>query len=270
MSSVITQHDQPRKPSPAAAASLQAGQGHALWVRICHWVAVGAVLCLLVSGYAMLMTNPRLYWGEVGNSLIPPLLELPVSRNYQHGGWSEPTPFFDTPDSPVSASRGYEILNQNSWGRSLHFLASWFLVAVGLTYLVFGLLSGHLRRNLVPRGAELKPRTLWADLVSHLRLQIAPARGGPPYGLLQRCAYCLVVFVVAPLIVLSGLTMSPTVTASWPVLLDLFGGYQSARTIHFFLFIALLLFLIVHLLMVLLSGPGRQLRAMTLGQKHER
>lgn len=269
MSSVITQPDERGAPSRAAPLPTRIGRGHAVWVRICHWVGVIAVVCLLVSGYAMLMTNPRLYWGEVGNPLVPPWLELPVSHNYRHGGWSEPTPFFDTPDSPVSANRGYEILNPNGWGRSLHFLAAWFLVAAGAAYLVFGLVSGHLRRNLVPRGAELAPGSLWSDLVSHLRFRIAPTTGGPPYGVLQRCAYCLILFVVAPLIVLTGLTMSPTITASYPVLLDLFGGYQSARTIHFLLFVALLLFLIVHLLMVVLSGLGRQLRAMTLGQKHD-
>lgn len=87
------------------------------------------------------------------------------------------------------------------------------------------------------------------------------------FGLLQRLTYCLILFVAAPLIVLTGLTMSTTVTANYPFLLDLFGGYQSARTIHFFGFAALLLFLVVHLLMVFLSGPGRQLRAMTLGSK---
>lgn len=249
------------------APSLHVGRGHARWVRICHWVGVVAVLCLLVSGYAMLMTNPRLYWGEVGNSLIPPMLELPVSRNYQHGGWSEATPFFDTPGSPVTANRVYDILNLNGWARSLHFLASWFLVVVGCIYLLTGLLSGHLRRNLLPGGAEQEPRTLWSDLVGHLRLRIARTTGGPPYGPLQRLAYSLILLVVAPLIVLTGLTMSPTVTASYPALLDLFGGYQSARTIHFFAFVALALFLLVHLLMVILSGPGRQLRAMTLGQK---
>ena len=267
MSTVVTEPASPGASSPADTALLHVGQGHAAWVRICHWTAVVAVLCLLVSGWAMLMTNPRLYWGEVGNSLVPPLFELPVSRNYQHGGWSEPTPFFDTPGSPVTANRGYEILNLNGWARSLHFLASWFLVAVGCAYLLAGLFSGHLARNLLPRPRDLAPRTLWADVASHLRLRIPRTTGGPPYGILQRCAYSLILFIVVPLIVLTGLTMSPTVTASYPLLLDLFGGYQSARTLHFFGFAAVALFLLVHLVMVVLSGAGRQLRAMTLGQQ---
>lgn len=270
MSTVITGQQDRQLPTSGAAASAPARQGHARWVRVCHWVGAFTIGCLLVSGYAMLMTNPRLYWGEVGNPLTPALFELPVSRNYQHGGWSAPTPFFEAADSPVTANRGYEILNVNSWSRSLHFLASWFLVAVGGAYLLAGLVSGHLRRNLLPAGSELNARSFRDDLARHLRLQMASAGGGPPYGLLQRLTYCLILFVVAPLIVLTGLTMSPTVTASYPFLLDLFGGYQSARTIHFFGFAVLLLFLIVHLLMVLLSGPGRQLRAMTLGLKRGR
>lgn len=270
MSLMTTGQEEEKLRSRPEAVARHLGERHAIWVRICHWLAAASILALAVSGYAMLMTNPRLCWGEVCNPLTPAFLELPVSRNYQHGGWGETVPFFDGAGSPVTASRGYEILNLNGWARSLHFLVSWFLVSAGLTYLLFGLASGHLRRHLVPRPAELMPRALWADLVAHARLQIRPSSGGPPYGLLQKCAYFLVIFVVVPLLVLTGLTMSPAVTAAYPVLLDIFGGYQSARTLHFFLFVALLLFLFAHLLMVFLSGFGRQLRAMTLGQVHDR
>src|SRR6185312_15206062 len=104
---------------------------------------------------------------------------------------------------------------------------------------------------------ELAPRLVWRDVVDHLRLRIPPASGGPDYGLLQKCAYSLVVFVEAPLIVATGLAMSPAVTAAFPFLLSLFGGYQSARTIHFFTFVALLLFLFVHIVMVIKSGFRR-------------
>lgn len=241
--------------------------GHAAWVRICHWLAAFSVLALMVSGYSMLMTNPNLYWGEVGNPLIPPFLELPVSRNYQYGGWSEPTPFFETDDSPVSANRGYEILNLNSWGRSLHFLVAWILVITGCCYLVLGLVSGHFRRKLLPAPRELSPGSLWRDLKRHARFQVQASGDGAPYGVLQKIAYCMILFLVIPLIFLTGLTMSPLVTAAYPILLDLFGGYQSARTIHFFLFVAVSVFLITHLLMVFLTGVGRQIRGMTVGRK---
>jgi thiosulfate reductase cytochrome b subunit len=122
-----------------------------------------------------------------------------------------------------------------------------------------------LRHHLVPHLRELSPRLLWQDVVSHLRLPMPRASGGPPYGVLQKVTYICVVFLVLPLIVVTGLAMSPAVTASYPVLLDMFGGSQSARTIHFFAFAVLVLFLVVHISMVVLTGFKRQMRAMILG-----
>ncbi len=123
----------------------------------------------------------------------------------------------------------------------------------------------HFRSHIVPKARELAPRVVWREVVDHLRLRIPPASGGPHYGLLQKSAYSLVVFVAAPLMALTGLAMSPAVTAAFPLLLRLFGGYQSARTIHFFAFVALLLFVCVHVMMVVMSGFRRQIRAMTVG-----
>lgn len=240
--------------------------GHARWVRISHWILTASFLTLAVTGVLILMVHPRLYWGEVGNDLTPALLELPISRNHQHGGWTGQTPFFDRASSPISASRTFEIFNQNGWGRSLHFLAAWCLVVPGAIYLLVGLFGGHFRAHLWPGAKELAPRHLWRDAVDHLRLRIPPATGGPRYGLLQKCAYTLVVFVAAPSIVITGLTMSPAVTAAFPFLLSLFGGYQSARTVHFFSFVALILFLLVHVVMVVRSGFRKQMRAMTVGE----
>jgi len=99
--------------------------------------------------------HPRLYWGEVGNDLTPALLELPISRNYQHGGWTHQVAYFPQPGSPISAIRTYEIFNENGWGRSLHFLGAWALVLTGAIYLLGGILSGHFRSNLIPRRREL-------------------------------------------------------------------------------------------------------------------
>ena len=239
--------------------------GHAHWVRLSHWILAASVLTLAFSGFEILMVHPRLYWGKVGNDLTPALFELPISRNYQHGGWAPPVTFLQEPTPVVSAARTYDIFNQNSWGRSLHFLAAWFLVVSGLIYLGAGLATGHLWRDLLPRPQEFVPRLLWQDIVTHLRLPMRPARGGPPYGLLQKLSYGIVILIALPLMVLTGLAMSPAVTAAYPGLLDLFGGSQSARTIHFFVFAALMLFLIVHLVMVALSGFARQMRAMTIG-----
>ena len=240
---------------------------HARWVRVSHWVATLSVLTLAVTGYLILMVHPRLYWGETGNDLTPALLELPISRNHRHGGWTPGTRFSEDAAGPISASRTYPIFNQNGWARSLHFLAAWCLLLPAAVYFVTGLLGGHFRSNLLPRARELSPRLLWRDVVDHLRLRIPPASGGPDYGLLQKLAYSLVVFVAAPLMLLSGLAMSPAVTAALPALLLLFGGYQSARTVHFFAFVALVLFVLVHLLMVWKSGFRRQIRSMTVGER---
>jgi thiosulfate reductase cytochrome b subunit len=246
-------------------ASARPVVGHARWLRISHWILAASVLTLAFSGFVILMAHPRLYWGNAGNDLTPALFELPIGRNYKHGGWVPETTFFPGGSPVVSAVRTYDIFNQNSWGRSLHFLAAWFLAATGLIYLTVGLASGHLWRDIVPRIRDLAPRLLWRDIVRHLRLPLPPASGGPPYGPLQKLTYAAVVFIALPLMVLTGLTMSPAVTAAYPGLLDLFGGSQSARTIHFFVFAALVLFFIVHVAMVALTGFKRQIRAMTLG-----
>lgn len=239
---------------------------HARWVRISHGIVTVSVLTLAVTGVLILMVHPRLYWGEVGNDLTPALLELPISRNHQHGGWENRTPLFMDDAGPVSASRTFDIFNQNGWGRSLHFLAAWSLVVPGVIYLLIGIGGGHFRSHIWPKARELAPHLVVRDLVNHLRLRIPAATGGPQYGLLQKCSYSLVVFIAAPLIVVTGLTMSPAVTAAFPFLLSVFGGYQSARTVHFFSFVALLMFVMVHVVMVVASGFKHQIRAMTVGE----
>ena len=240
-------------------------QGHTPWVRASHWIGAASLLVLAVTGFVILMAHPRLYWGEVGNDLTPALIELPISRNHQHGGWDTPRPFFVRADAPVSASRTFDIFNQNGWGRSLHFLAAWCLVVPGALYLLGGLVGGHFRSHLWPGARELVPRVLWHHVVEHARFRIPPASGGPRYNVLQKIAYSSVVFVAAPAMVLTGLAMSPAIAAAFQWLPRMFGGHQSARTIHFAAFVALVLFVIVHLVMVAASGFRRQMRAMTLG-----
>jgi len=253
-------------PESLALGQPSGVQRHARWVRICHWTVTVSLTTLAFSGFVILMAHPRLYWGEVGNGLTPALLELPISRNHQHSGWGPPTPFFSDAAGPVTANRTYRIFNQNGWGRSLHFLAAWCLLLPGAGYLLTGIFVGHFRTHIWPKRKELAPHRVWRDVVDHVRLRMPPASGGPHYGVLQKCVYSLIVFVAAPLMLISGLTMAPAVTASFPSLLHLFGGYQSARTIHFFTFVALLLFVFVHVGMVIKSGFRRQIRAMTIGE----
>jgi thiosulfate reductase cytochrome b subunit len=249
----------------ADAAATGTAIRHPRWVRVSHWIVTASVLTLVFSGFEILMVHPRLYWGEVGNGLTPAWIELPISRNYKHGGWSTPVPFFDTVDGPVSASHTYRIFNENSWGRSLHFLAAWGLLVPGAIYLLIGLFGGHIRAHIWPRAGEVAPRHVWRDVVEHIYFRIPPASGGPQYGVLQKTSYALVIFGAAPLMLLSGLTMAPAFTAAFPALLDIFGGYQSARTIHFLTFVSLALFVCVHVVMVIASGFWRQIRGMTVG-----
>lgn len=235
---------------------------HRRWVKSTHWIGTMSFLALIVTGFEILMVHPRFYWGDVGNDLTPALFELPVSRNYEHGGWDNSKPFFDYAGAPVSASRTYNIFNQNGWGRSLHFLSAWVLVVTGVIYLLIATFSGHIRRNLWPGIRELSPKLFYKDIVSHLRRKIVFVKG-PQYGLLQKSSYLIVIFILLPVIVLTGLTMSPAVTASCPWLLTMFFGAQSARTIHFFAAVLLLLFLIVHVVMIVRSGFKQHMRAMT-------
>jgi thiosulfate reductase cytochrome b subunit len=118
---------------------------------------------------------------------------------------------------------------------------------------------------LLPRVGEFTPRLLWQDLAGHLRPNNPPATAGPPYGLLQKSTYLGVIFLALPVMVMTGMAMSPAITAAFPFLAAMFGGSQSARTVHFFVFAALVLFVLVHVLMVILTGFKRQIRAMTLG-----
>jgi len=240
-------------------------KGHRRWVRVSHWVTVASFLTLAFTGILILAVHPRLYWGEVGNDLTPALLEIPISGNHRPDEYETTTSFDNLPGSPISADRTYTIFNENGWGRSLHFLAAWFLVVTGLLYLLAGIFGGHIRRNILPTGKDLSPSRLMQDAREHLKPMV-DIGGGPPYGAVQKVVYAGVVFIALPLMLVTGLTMSPAVTAAMPFLLDLFGGYQSARTIHFFGFSALILFLIIHVAMVFVTGATRQLRAMILGK----
>ena len=240
-------------------------RGHRVWVRLTHWLISSAVIVLMFSGLTILMAHPRFYWDDAGNDLTPALFEVPLGPNYRNLDYSPPTPFLESSTSPVTANLLSHPWNQNAWARSLHFLAAWGFLAGLVTYLAFACVSGHARRVLWPRRDELRRDNLWQDIRAHLHLPMPPAEPGPPYAILQKLAYTLVVFVALPVMVLTGITMSPAITASYPFLVTIFAGAQSARTIHFFTFALLAIFLLVHLAMILLTGPVRQLRGMIWG-----
>jgi thiosulfate reductase cytochrome b subunit len=238
---------------------------HKRWVKGAHFIITFSFLALSISGYVILMAHPRLYWGKAGNDLTPALFELPISRNYQHGGWEKAITFKHLTGSQISAVRTYDIFNENGWGRSMHFLAAWSLVITGLVYFITGFFSSHFHNNLLPRSGEFSFKLFWHDFLSHFRKQTSAA-GAPKYGLVQKVTYLWVIFFLFPVVILTGLTMSPAITASYPFLLKIFFGHQSARTIHFFAAVLLLLFLLVHVIMVARSGFKRNIWAITFGK----
>ena len=214
---------------------------HPLWVRAAHWVNAAAFLALAVSGTAILLALPRLFWGETGALDAPAFLVLPL---------------------PVDTE-------QTGWGRNMHFLAAWIFVVTGLLYLAACAVGGRLYRRLLPDADQVRPGHLAREIRDHLRLvapQDADPAGGERYNGLQKLAYLGVVLVLAPMMLLTGLTMSPGVTAAWPELFTLFGGRQSARTIHFLSAFALVGFLVIHVWQVLANGPHALMRGMILGR----
>jgi thiosulfate reductase cytochrome b subunit len=160
--------------------------------------------------------------------------------------------------------------DENGWSRYLHFEAAWVVVLAGLVYGIYGLWSGHFRKDVIPARRDWSWRAYRDRMAKYLRR--APPDGAEErsYNVLQRTAYVVVVFVLFPLIIWTGLAMSPSFTAAFPATVELLGGRQSARTIHFFASWLLLLFLFVHVAMVALSGFRKRMRAMITGYARDR
>jgi thiosulfate reductase cytochrome b subunit len=240
---------------------------HSVMVRITHWINMLSFVGLLVSGFAILLAHPRLYWGEAGNVGTPSLIDLPL-------------PFVLT--------------GQTGWGRSLHFLSAWACVLNGSLYVISGLLTQHFRRDLLPGKPQysslceipvhaasaasysnsgqtrLKPRVPQGTTILSERYSgkpQRPAEGEPlTYNVPQRLTYLVVIAVLFPLMIWTGFAMSPAITSVLPDLVTALGGQQSARTIHFFAAGSLVLFLLVHVAMVWRSGFKNHVRAMITGK----
>jgi len=236
--------------SASAAPATCARPRHSAVVRITHWLTTIAFLTLLVTGVEILISHPRFYWGETGNVNTPALFKIPIPAS-RH---SFPTGY------------GYVLPDQNGWSRYLHFEAAWLAVLTGLLYVLYGVFSGHFRRNLLPAGADFSWRRLSSAIGQHLRFKPPSAEESWSYNLLQRIAYLVVIFVLFPLVIWTGLAMSPAVASAFPGAVTAFGGQQSARTLHFFISIFLLLFLVVHIVMVSLAGFWSRVRAMITGR----
>ncbi|MFN7925203.1 MAG: cytochrome b/b6 domain-containing protein [Bryobacteraceae bacterium] len=204
---------------------------HAALVRVTHWITAACFLALLVSGIEILISHPRFYWGETGNVSMPSLFDIPIPASR----------------GAVQTGYGYVLKDQNGWSRSLHFQAAWFAVFTALLYGVWGFVSGHFRRNLAP-----------ADLSWRAQSE--------SYNSLQRITYLAVIFVLFPLMIWTGLAMSPAFVSAVPFAATAFGGQQSARTIHFFITLLLVAFLVGHVAMVCISGFRARMRAMITGR----
>jgi len=223
---------------------------HSAVVRVTHWLITLSFLALLVTGVEILISHPRFYWGEIGNVNTSPLFTLPIPSSR------------DT----VITGYGYVLPDQNGWSRYLHFEAAWVAVLTGLLYVAFGFFKGHFRRNLLPAPSDLSTRRLAIDIARHLRFGRSSDEEAWSYNVLQRLTYLLVIFVLFPLVIWTGLAMSPAIESAFPALVTVLGGRQSARTIHFFVSICLVLFLLVHVLMVYLAGFRNRVAAMTIGR----
>jgi thiosulfate reductase cytochrome b subunit len=223
---------------------------HSALVRITHWVTAICFLALLFTGVEILLSHPRFYWGEVGTILTKPLFQLPLPSSRKL----------------VPTGYGYVLPDQNGWSRALHFQTAWLLLITGLLYAISGFFSGHFRKNLLPQRSDLSWREFSATVKSHLRFSRPTEAEASSYNLLQRLAYVVVIFVGFPLIVWTGLAISPAVASAFPWSVTLLGGTQSARTLHFFLTLALVLFLFVHVVMVVFAGFTNRMRAMITGR----
>ena len=250
---------------------------HRLSTRIWHWVNVVAMVTLLGSGLRIFNAHPRLYWGQYGANSDPAWLQI---------GAREKMGYLRIGDGLVDTT-GILGLSTNAIGRQTttafpswatipsrynlalarrwHLTFAW-VFALGIAgYGIWSLFNGHFWRDLLPRRNELGPGHVWRDVKQHAMLKFPRGAAALNYNILQKASYLGVIVVLIPVMVLTGLAMSPSMDAIWPWLLDLFGGRQSARSIHFITAVLLLLFFLVHIVMVVLAGPFNELRSIITG-----
>ena len=217
---------------------------HSPNVRICHWINVIACGYLLLSGIHIFLDFPELYWGHTGYQGHPAIFKL--------SDWG------------LSWDEAGELGNR-MWGRNYHFTFAWVFLINGLVYAGWNLARGHFARNLLPGRDELTVGHLRDEVREHLRWPRRAPESTVRYGTLQKLSYLLLIFVYVPLMALTGLAQSPGITAGAPWLLDMFGGRQTARSLHTFGTVLLVLFVIVHLLEVAAAGVVNRVRSMITG-----
>lgn len=252
---------------------------HSGAVRITHWVNALVLLFLLMSGLQIFNAHPALYLGSKSTFDDPLAAMEAVQQGDRAKGIT--TIFghsFDTTGVLGLATDADGQLDERgfpwsltipghrdlSMGRRWHFFFAWLFVFNGLAYLAWSLLSGHLRRDLAPSGQDIKH--IGASILEHARLKFPRGEEAKRYNVLQKLTYLIVALVLLPLMLVTGLAMSPGMDAAFPFLLEILGGRQTARTIHFITASGIVLFVVVHLVMVLISGVWNNLRSMITGR----
>jgi Ni/Fe-hydrogenase b-type cytochrome subunit len=217
---------------------------HRLATRIWHWITAISIFIMIGSGLGISNAHPYLYWGEYGANFDAHWLAVPH--------WPE----------WLTIPARYSLAMSRRW----HLFFALVLAFALLGFMVASLLNRHFQRDLRVRGGEVAPRHLWRDTKAHLAFRFHdPARPGA-YNTLQKLSYAATIFVLLPVLIFTGLAISPGMDAAWPWLLDLFGGRQSARSLHFIAMALLALFVVVHLVFVILAGPANELKSMITGR----
>jgi len=265
------QMDEDFMPEPVNPQGGDIVRRHRLPTRLWHWTNALSVIVMLMSGLMIFNAHPRLYWGKYGAN--PDHSWLAITPGHLHVGSiviATPGLLGVTPAGGrevafpplVTIPSHYDLAGAREW----HLAFAWLLVVPGVLFWLWGFARRHFSRDLAPHRAELSPRHLWDDIKAHARLRFPKGPAAARYNILQKLAYCSVIFVLLPGIILTGLTMSPGMDAAWPWLPAVFGGRQSARSIHFLCAMGLAAFIVVHLIMVVLAGPINEIRSMVTGR----
>jgi len=254
---------------------------HTLPVRVMHWINVIALTILLMSGLNIFSAHPALYWGKSSYTGRPPILEIEsatdasdrvtgVTRIFGHEFVT--TGLLGASEGPNGNLVGrtfpsWLTIPDGRWlamARQWHLFFAWIFVINGLCYVVYSILSRHLARDLAPTGTEL--RSIRESVIDHLHFRHHSGEASKRYNVLQKLTYLIVIFVLLPLVILMGLAMSPGLDTLWPGWVDIFGGRQSARTIHFIAAWLLVAFVLIHVFEVIITGLWNNLRSMITGR----
>lgn len=227
----------------ATDAAMSSVYRHRFVTRIWHWINAVAIFILIGSGLGISNAHPRLYWGRYGANFDAAWLELP-----RFPAW-------------LTIPASYNLAISRRWHLFFALLLGFGL----LGYMLVSLLNRHFARDLKLGRRELSAQHLGADLRAHLALRFHDPEDPRAYNVFQKLSYVAVIFILLPLVILTGVALSPGMNAAWPWLLDVFGGRQSARSIHFLCMIGLALFTVLHLALVILAGPVNEVRSMVTG-----